>query len=145
MTIAQALKEKNRLVTESKKTKEKILKYNQMPTDRERLYNITELYENYSAIQEKIVAIKAAIHTASEPIRKDIFWQSEFKDQITFLRGIPCENGTIRERYSSDEGHQVSSEFNAKRIDVLITETEKHIEAIQDKLDKFNHTTEVTL
>lgn len=145
MTIAQALKEKNRLISEIKKIKEKIQKYNQMPVERERLYNVVELFDEFNTLKEKLVVIKTAIQLASEPMRKDVFVQSELKDSLSFIRNIPCESGIVRDRYSREEGYEVSSTYNAKMLDEMGTTIEKQIEEIQDRLDKFNHTTEVTL
>jgi hypothetical protein len=145
MTIAQALKEKNRLISEIKKIKEKISKYNQSPTDRERLYDVHELFSELHLTKSKLADIKTAIQLASEPLRKEVFVQSELKDTLTFLRTVPCESGIIRDRYSREEGHEVNSVYNAKMLDEMMSNIEKEIEAIQDKLDKFNHNTEVTL
>jgi hypothetical protein len=145
MTIAQALKEKNRLISEIKKIKEKINKYNQSPADRERLYDIVKLFDELNDSKSKLVATKTAIQLASEPMRKEVFVQSELKDTLTFLRNIPCENGIVRDRYAREEGYEVNSVYNAKMLDEMANGIEKEIEAIQDALDKFNHTTEVTL
>jgi hypothetical protein len=145
MTIAQSLKEKNIILNTIKKTKEKIHKYNQFAKDVERPYDVTELVSTLISEQDKLVAIKTAIHIASNPVRQDIFNQSELKDRLSFLRGVPNQNGVIRDRYSSAEGQDVNSTYGPREIDDMIESLELKISSTQDMLDKFNHNTEVVL
>lgn len=145
MTIAQALKEKNRILNQIKKVKDKITQHNQVVKGNERPYDIESLYTELIELQDSLTLTKTAIHNASAEVRNTIFLQSELKDRLTFLRKIPQKNGIVRERYSSEDGYEVESTFGPKEIDELTDKLENQIESIQDKLDKFNHTTEVNL
>ena len=144
-TSAQAMKEKNRVLNSVKKTKEKLNKYNQNAVGNERPYDVKELYNQLLADQGTLVKIKTAIHVASEPMRSEIFEQSELKDRLAFMRNLPNTNGIIRDRYSANEGHEVDSVYGPKEIDGMTETLEGQINDIQDKLDKFNHTTKVSL
>ena len=145
MNIAQALKEKNRVLNTIKKTKERIQKYNQYSVDNDRPYDVEELYTALLEGQEKLIALKTAIHIASNPVRSDIFGQSELKDRLSFMRHIPNQTGTVRDRYNQGDGQEVESTYGPKEIDDMVEALELEITTGQDKLDKFNHNTEVVL
>ena len=80
MNIAQSLKEKNRILSGIKKIKDKITKNNQCEVGAERAYDVNDLVIKLTEEQTKLVAIKAGIHNASEPVRTKIFEMSEMKD-----------------------------------------------------------------
>lgn len=143
MTISQALKEKNRILNSIKKIKEKIKSHNQIIAGTDRPYNISELYDELISQQKKLVNLKASIHRASSPVRDIIFEQSELKDRLVFIKSIPSKNGIVKDRYSSDDGYEVESKLGPIEIDSISDSIENAIDAIQDKLDRFNHTTEV--
>lgn len=142
MTIAQALKEKNRILSSIKKIKSRINSHNQIIKGDVRPYDICELYDDLIKEQQKLVNIKTEIHLASEPVRFFIFKQSELKDLLVFLKSIPNQRGTKSDRYSGTP-YEVDSEFDTVKVDQLCESLESQIIEIQDKLDNFNHNTEV--
>lgn len=145
MNISQALKEKNRILNQIKKIKERLTKYNQVEVGTKRPYDVKETYNELSKLQEDLVATKTAIHMASNPVREDIFFQSEAKDRLVFLRTLPNKSGMARDPYSRTDGFEVESILGAKEVDDMIEALEAQIDIIQDRLDKFNQQTEVDL
>lgn len=142
MTIAQALKEKNKKIAGIQKIWEKINRYNSVQEGAERPYSTKDLYLQAEIELTSLVELKTRIHTASEPIRSLVFELSELKALVQRVRSVSTANGTWRERYEN-----VTTVMNAE-LDILwqdakIDEIENKIEAIQEKLDKFNHTTEI--
>ena len=142
MTIAQALKEKNKKIAGIQKIWEKIHRYNSIQEGAERPYSTKELYAQAEIELASLVELKTRIHTASEPVRALVFELSELKALTQRVRSVSTANGTWRERYEN-----VTTVMNAE-LDILwqdakIEEIENRIETIQEKLDKFNHTTEI--
>jgi hypothetical protein len=142
MTIAQALKEKNKKIAGIQKIWEKIHRYNSVQEGAERPYSTKDLYLQAENELANLVELKTRIHTASEPIRSLVFELSELKALVQRVRSVSTANGTWRERYEN-----VTTVMNAE-LDILwqdakIDEIENKIELIQEKLDKFNHTTEI--
>ena len=142
MTIAQALKEKNKKIAGIQKIWEKIHRYNSIQEGAERPYSTKDLYAQAESELTSLVELKTRIHTASEPVRALVFELSELKALTQRVRSVSTANGTWRERYEN-----VTTVMNAE-LDILwqdakIEEIENRIEAIQEKLDKFNHTTEI--
>ena len=142
MTIAQALKEKNKKIAGIQKIWEKIHRYNSVQEGAERPYSTKDLYLQAENELVNLVKLKTRIHTASEPVRSLVFELSELKALVQRVRSVSTTNGTWRERYEN-----VTTVMNAE-LDILwqdakIDEIENKIELIQEKLDKFNHTTEI--
>jgi len=144
LTIAQALKLKNKKINSINKLTGIIKTWNSVERDTECPYNVRETLEKYITEQDELVKLKTAIHKASEPVRDLIFRQSELKTRIIFLRSVDTTNGMKRERYGSGEYVSVA-EIKVNEIDAMIDALELEIENIQTQLDQFNHKKLVTL
>jgi DNA repair ATPase RecN len=142
MTIAQALKEKNKKVALIQKLWQRIQQYNSLIEGSERPYSSGELYESVKSETLNLVELKTKIHKASAPVRKDIFTLSELKNYIQRVRSINTTQGAYRDRYDSTPSIVVA-ELDIKWQDDTIEEIEEQIEKIQEKLDQFNHTTHI--
>ena len=142
MTIAQALKEKNKRVANIQKGWEKIAKYNSLNEGVERPYSLTNIYESIAIETAALIELKKAIHEASAPVRGDIFALSEYKNIAARIKTIDVSQGPVSERYSSTVTVR-SCEFDVKWQDSEIAAIENKIESIQEKLDSFNHTNHI--
>jgi len=142
MNIAQALKEKNKKVAKIQKLWTRISRFNSVSTGNPRSYNIEETWLELNQEMHELIGLKARIHNASAPVRKDIFALSELKSLIQGVRGIDTTEGIYQSRYSN-ESTETTVVFNVAWQDAQIESIEKDIEAIQEKLDGFNHTTQV--
>ena len=142
MNIAQALKEKNKKVAKIQKLWTRISRFNSVSTGNPRSYNIEETWRELNNEMHELIDLKARIHNASTPVRKDIFALSELKSLIQGVRGIDTTEGVYQSRYSN-ESTETTVVFNVAWQDAQIERIEKDIEAIQEKLDGFNHTTQV--
>ncbi|CAB4159551.1 hypothetical protein UFOVP699_287 [uncultured Caudovirales phage] len=142
MTIAQALKEKNKKISKLQSLWDRLHRYNVVTEGEERPYSSKDTWEEISKLTTDIVVLKTKIHTASEPVRSKIFMLSELKNKAIRLKGLSTNSGTHRDRYS--EATIVSiPEFNVLWKDREVEQIESDIEKIQEDLDKFNHTTEI--
>jgi DNA repair ATPase RecN len=142
MTIAQALKEKNKKVAKIQKIWDKIQRYNSIQEGSERPYSTTELFGQVHAEVAELVELKTKIHEASSPVRSDIFTLSEMKNFIQRVRSVSTVKGVHRDRYESTSSTMVA-ELDIIWQDTEIEALEEKIEKLQEKLDQFNHTTSI--
>lgn len=142
MTIAQALKEKNKKVAKIQKLWEKIHRYNSMQEGSERPYSTSDLFQQVHAEVGLLIELKTKIHEASSPVRGDIFTLSEMKNFVQRVRSVSTTQGSFRERYENTTSIMVA-ELDIKWQDAKIEELEEKIEKLQEKLDQFNHTTHI--
>lgn len=142
MNISQALKEKNKKVSKLNKIWNKLASYNSVTKESERPYDIDKLWAEYNSELESLVDLKTRIHLASSPVRKDIFYLSELKNKINQVKNLSTENGISRSRFST-ESVEFVAHFNISWKDSQLESIEAEIEAIQEKLDTFNHTTKI--
>lgn len=144
MTISQALKEKNKIVTKIGRLYSKLQQNNSVVVGTARIYNPIEVYSEILVEEQKLIDIKTSIHRASDPVRSDIFTQSELKNRIKQIRNLNTSNGIIHDRYRhGDSSVQMEATYGAAWVDQNVESLEQKIEAIQEKLDKFNHTTNI--
>ena len=141
-TIAQALKEKNKKIANIQKLWQRIRSYNSVVDGAERPYDIEETYAAVLRETESLVNLKTSIHQASAQVRREIFYLSELKAMVQHIRSINTTRGQIRDRYSDSTVAQTAI-FGVDWQDSEIERIEAEIEAIQEKLDQFNHTTNI--
>jgi hypothetical protein len=148
-SLARALKYKNRLVgkiaavTDTIRTKNSIIKGSEREVDIEALASLrVKLIDN-------LIILKTAINQANGPIVRDIFAISELKAESTFLSSIDTTHG----KATKDRGFYNSTsepvEFEAyirfNKVEELKTNANKKIDAIQEKIDKHNHSTTINV
>ncbi len=142
MNLAKALKVKNKKIAEYNKTLQKVMAYNSYEVSSKKDYNAKELLQLAETQLSEYVALKTAIHAASQPVRDKIFLIGELKSLLGRIQGLSTNEGTVKDRYSS-ETLTYASDITLLEKDAKIEALEKQIEEIQDALDYFNATTEV--
>ena len=142
MTISKALKEKNKILGEMSQLKERIQSYNSVEKGQSenKDYSSVEMIGRLYAKMDEIVALKTAIHRASDKVRPLIFRLSELKTMTNFLRGISTLTGKSTRGFR-EESLEYVAEITTKQMDVRLEDIMKEIEQIQDALDAFNVTT----
>ena len=142
MNLAKALKVKNKKLAEYNKTLQKVMAYNSYEVSSKKDYNAKELLQLAEKQLSEYVALKTAIHAASQPVRDKIFLIGELKSLLSRIQGLSTNEGTVKNRYSDDVS-TYASDITLLEKDAKIDELEKQIEELQDALDYFNATTEV--
>ena len=140
MTLNQALKRKNKLISELKALYEIIEKQNSLEESAPRRYSVHTTLGEISSKLEELVELKSEIHMANQPIYVEIFRIAELKGFVKQLKKMPTDEGKTTARYGG------SSETKIVEIDIrtknsYISNVEEKIEALQDTLDKFNANT----
>lgn len=143
MTIARALKEKNRVAARLGTIRNRISSENSMESNIKRTFNITNLIDEEKALYIQLNAIKTAIAKANIEIADKLIEMSELRSKIDWLRTVPTREGTFQEsgRYG-EPGLTRTYTAIISNLD-LIKETEAiqaRIDAIQDEIDEFNAT-----
>lgn len=142
-TIAQALKQKNKLAINIHRNWVCINNYNSQIAGTIRPFEIDEILTEINNDTNALVKLKTKIHIASQPVREKIFQLSEIKSILKKLTEVPTNNGKIRDRYDS---HIIDMEaiIDAAKIKQLTIKYEKDADKLQEELDAFNHTTYLT-
>ena len=142
MNVKQALKAKNKLVTDLKANFEILKKYNSIEEGNPRRYSMEETLDKITTVSNELVELKAQIHRANAPVYDKIFALAELKGMIKELKKIPTDEGKQTERYGSVQSIK-EVELNVTDIDNSISILETQIEELQNELDVHNATTNI--
>jgi len=142
MNVKQALKAKNKLVTDLKAQYEILKKYNSIEEGNPRRYSMQNTLDKIHQLSNELVELKSRIHKANQPVYEKIFALSELKGMIKELRKVPTQEGKSSDRYSSVVSVKVV-ELDVVTIDDIVKELESKIESLQDELDVHNATTQI--
>ena len=142
MNVKQALKVKNKLVTDLKTQYQILQKYNSIEEGNTRRYSMTNALAKIKTLQAELVGLKTQIHRANAPVYDKIFALAELKGMIKELKKIPTDEGKQTERYGSVQSIKVV-EFNIVDIENRVGELQDRIEALQNELDIHNANTNI--
>lgn len=138
ITLAKALKLKNRLAGRLSKVQEDIRQYNSVLQEQKGKVDVAALTKTRDEIMEGLIALKTTIIRANGPIQNLIIRQGELRSKIEFLNMIPTRDGTERHGYQNTEVVFVAT-LKKPDIDNEVRSLEKEIDTIQDQIDEFNH------
>lgn len=157
MNIAQALKNKNRIIGEMNKLLSFVEKHNieskKSGTERNPKASgatpsaVVETFHKYLEMSLKLTEIKTAIQVASAPIAGKLVALAESKSLLTKIGGIPVresvsiEGGYGKETYEVEYTSAITEQMQITKS----TELQKTINDLQDEIDAFNATTQVQL
>ena len=142
MTIAQALKEKNKKVTRLHILWDRLNKNNSVLEGNRRSYDPVELMIQIEAELDALVDLKTRIHNASSPVRSQIFRMSELKNKTLKMKYLDTSEGPVRDKYEGTVTRRQVA-IPAEQVDKLVEATQQEIETIQEELDKFNFATHI--
>ena len=141
MTLAKALKQKNRLTQKISRLQQEIQRENSVRADDVRKINVEDLLEELEVKVKELIKLKIAIFVASTPMRENILKLSEIKSHIVFLQSINTTEGKVS-NYGED-AVEYTVVYDKLFIREQVELCEQGIDEIQEELDKFNHTTEI--
>ncbi len=144
MTLAQALKRKNRLAQMVTDARQRASQHNSTLEGNAPAFNVHELMAQNRQNQERLVRLKAAISRANEPIQEDIYRMAELKGEASWLRGLVVNEGITMSHYGQAPQSytaQVGSREQAERVAQL----EAEIDEVQERLDRHNAITEIEI
>lgn len=134
ISLAKALKLKNRLAGRLAKTTSTISLYNSVLEGHKEV-NVLDLDKQRAELSESLVDLKTAIYEANKGIYRFINQMSEKKSEIDFLNSLQTRNGV--EPGYGENTHYVAA---IKKVDVdkRVKLLEKEIDDLQDQIDRYN-------
>lgn len=149
ISLAKALKEKNKLVHEMNKAFQRVQSNNSFIKENKDNVNYDSKKEldNFLNLKTQLVNLKTKISLANAPIQSLIYSLSEHKATINNLNSISTNKGqVIGGRFSDVEGKvEYDAIITKLEIDTMISDYEKKVEDIQDQIDTFNHVTQIEI
>jgi hypothetical protein len=141
ITLAKALKLKNRLVEQIRKVEEDIRMFNSRPSGADGVVDVEALFEQRQNAVKKLIELKQKIITANGPIREKILTIAKKKAEIDFLKGINTSSGKVT--YQGTELLEYKAAFTKNKVDTQVTALEAEVDALQDNIDQHNYTTSI--
>jgi len=147
MTLSKALKHKNRVAQKINRISEDIQSHNSILAVNTPEVDVRALDGIRLELLNHLVALKTAIHRASDKVREKIFLLAELKGSVQFYRSIDTQHGKRQaNRFGGgDEFVEHTAVIRKEHIDRIVVELEGQIDAIQDTLDEFNAVTKISI
>ena len=139
MTLAKALKIKNRLAGRLAKIQADIQAYNSIPEGQVGQVDVPALVQTREELVKALVDLKTAINEANRETQRDIYDLAEKKATAQFLGGVNTRHGPQPAVYPSTTEINYVAALKKAEVDALVARLEKEIDQLQDKLDQFNH------
>ena len=143
LTLAKALKLKNRMAGRIARLDEDLKNYNSVLAGSDRP-DVARIYEERRALVAMLVELKTAINAANHSVQRVIYELGEFKSLTAILSGLNVKHGTVVEGYSGTQAQYVAG-FKKWDVDRMVRQLETEIDRRQDQLDEFNHRTIISL
>lgn len=142
MNVKQALKQKNKLVTDLKSQYQILQKFNSIEEGNPRRYSMIKTLDKITQLSNELVELKARVHRANQPVYDKIFALAELKGLIKELKKVPTDEGKQTERYGSTISVK-EVELNIVDIQNIVDDLQIKIEELQNELDIHNATTNI--
>ncbi len=139
ITLAKALKVKNRLAGRLAKAQADIQAYNSVPVGQADQVNVPALMKTREELVGALVALKTAINDANGEAQRDIYLLAEKRATAQFLAGVNTRHGPQPPVYPSTVEVTYVAALKKADVDGLVAGLEKEIDQLQDRLDQFNH------
>jgi hypothetical protein len=139
ITLAKALKVKNRLAGRLAKVQADIQAYNSVPEGQADQVNVPALVQTRGELVDALVGLKTAINEANREAQRDIYDLAEKKATAQFLAGLCTRHGPQPAVYPSTTEVNYVAALKKADVDGLVLRLEKEIDQLQDRLDQFNH------
>lgn len=144
MTIKQALKAKNQLVSEIQELTLLIRTSNSIIVGNKRDYEVSTLMMELDSKILDLINLKAKIQRANTPVLEKIYLLSELKNKVTAYKAIDTSEGRQRNLYGNpSEPISMEVELSKSTVRDIIKGIESEIIEIQDALDTFNAVTHI--
>lgn len=138
ITLAKALKLKNRLAGRVAKLTEDVKAYNSVQEGAEAVDVRARLAERAEAVG-LLTDLKYAIFRANQPVQRAIFELAERKAEVALLAGLTTKHGVYKEGYPAAGDVTYVAQLRKAEVDELVLKLEREIDRLQDRLDGFNH------
>jgi hypothetical protein len=139
ITLAKALKIKNRLTGRLAKVQADIQLFNSVPVGQADQVNVSALMQTREELVGALVSLKTAINDANRETQRDIYALAENKATAQFLAGVTTRHGPQPPVYPATIEVNYVAALKKADVDGLVARLENEIDQLQDRLDQFNH------
>jgi DNA repair exonuclease SbcCD ATPase subunit len=139
ITLAKALKVKNRLTGRLAKVQADIQAFNSVPVGQADQVNVPALVKTREELVEALVSLKTAINDANREAQRDIYELAEKKATAQFLAVVNTRHGPQPPVYPATIVVTYVAALKKSDVDAQVARLESEIDQLQDKLDQFNH------
>lgn len=144
ITLAKALKLKNRQIKTVKGLQDQITKYNSVVKGSDKPFDVKAKFQEVQSASVKLAHIKAAIQQANAPIQGHIYEMAELRGLLAFLQRLDTKAGKSIYGYQG-EVIDFEAALSAADVERSAAEIEERLDQLQDEVDAFNVTTFVEL
>ena len=142
MNVKQALKLKNKLITDLKVQYGILQRFNSIEEGNPRRYSMADTLVKINELSNELVELKAKIHRANAPVYDKIFDLAEVKGLIKELKKVPTDEGKQVERYGSVASVK-EVELTIVDIQAITDKLQERVEELQNELDIHNANTQI--
>ena len=156
VTLAKALKTKNRLASRITQVKKQMTTHNAyivektIPVNEIKIQvDVPALKQELNDLTNKLVEVKSAISKGNVGSAPMIFALSEKKGLVSYWESLDCEEGKVTDPYKF---RNQLSDGDVKRVQISVAERNQivqglvsEIEKLQDQLDEYNATHRVEI
>jgi len=147
MTLARALKEKNRIAGKLATLRDRISRENSWEDNsRPRNFDVLKLYNEAEILEQNLVSVKTAIAIANAGIVKKIIELAEVKSKIKWLCGISTKQGVFSE---NSYGNKIDRTFtviiSGQEIVEKCNQLQEKANDLQDEIDEYNASTRINV
>jgi hypothetical protein len=139
ITLAKALKIKNRLTGRLAKVQADIHAFNSVPAGQADQVNVLALIQTREELVGALVSLKTAINDANREAQRDIYDLAEKKATAQFLAAVNTRHGPQPPVYPATIEVTYVAAVKKADVDALVARMESEIDQLQDRLDQFNH------
>lgn len=144
VSLAKALKIKNRLAGKVSTLRNNIVKFNSQTVPPLVDIDLTETWKELDVASKNLVECKSAISRKTSEIADKLVYLQELKGFIGWIASIPIKNGEELQ-YGVQTPIVWKSHKSYNEIESLKNASQELIDKLQDEIDEFNATAKVTL
>ncbi len=139
ITIARALKLKNRLQARIRTIAQDMQHYNSTVLGGTKEVNIQESLTEYRRLVRGLVELKTAVFISNQSIYNKILTLAEAKAEIKVLRALDTQHGKVVDRYAT-EAQEYEASLRKADVEAATRVLEDKVDELQEELDAHNHT-----
>lgn len=144
VSLVKALKIKSRLAGRLVKVTADINLNNSVLLENKDRVCIEKLMNTKCKIVDALIELKTALYKGNHGIQESLFILGEKKSEIDFYNSLNTREGKDRHWQQNTEVEYVCT-INKEQVDERVKSLEVEIDALQDAVDAYNHTTKITL
>ena len=147
MTVARALKEKSRIITKIAEIRGAVSNYNSVDLGTRRPISVKDSIEKVEALEENLMRIKVALHSANVGIARQLAELMLVRGQIAFYERL--DTSEFRAVVAHDDGEtretKVPRDVVLGQVEALakVEALKNKLDSLQDEIDEYNATHKV--